>query len=342
MNYTALIKKAEQQHILSRDEIIALLLAGEAETELFLAADKVRKQYVGDGVLLRGLIEFSSYCRQNCCYCGLRRDNKEAQRFRLNESEIFCLAKRAEGYGYRTVVLQSGEDAFFTAERLAAVIREIKKLDLAVTLSIGERSFDEYKLLKDAGADRFLLRIETTDETVYIQHDPGMSLAERRRCLQDLKSLGYEVGTGSLIGLPGQTIPSLADDILFFQEIDADMVGIGPFIPNAETPLGSAPAGDIKLVLRMVSLIRLLLPQANIPATTAMETLLPTARLLALQCGANVIMPNVTEGEAREKYALYPGKAGVLDKPEDCAEKLATDLQSIGRFIRQDKGWRKH
>ena len=342
MNYTALIKKAEQQHILSRDEIIALLLAGEAETELFLAADKVRKQYVGDGVLLRGLIEFSSYCRQNCCYCGLRRDNKEAQRFRLNESEIFCLAKRAEGYGYRTVVLQSGEDAFFTAERLAAVIREIKKLDLAVTLSIGERSFDEYKLLKDAGADRFLLRIETTDETVYMQHDPGMSLAERCRCLQDLKSLGYEVGTGSLIGLPGQTIPSLADDILFFQDIDADMVGIGPFIPNAETPLGSAPAGDINLVLRMVSLIRLLLPQANIPATTAMETLLPTARLLALQCGANVIMPNVTEGEAREKYALYPGKAGVLDKPEDCAEKLATDLQSIGRFIRQDKGWRKH
>lgn len=342
MNYTALIKKAEQQHILSRDEIIALLLAGEAETELFLAADKVRKQYVGDGVLLRGLIEFSSYCRQNCCYCGLRRDNKEAQRFRLNESEIFCLAKRAEGYGYRTVVLQSGEDAFFTAERLAAVIREIKKLDLAVTLSIGERSFDEYKLLKDAGADRFLLRIETTDETVYMQHDPGMSLAERRRCLQDLKSLGYEVGTGSLIGLPGQTITSLADDILFFQDIDADMVGIGPFIPNAATPLGSAPAGDINLVLRMVSLIRLLLPQANIPATTAMETLLPTARLLALQCGANVIMPNVTEGEAREKYALYPGKAGVLDKPEDCAEKLATDLQSIGRFIRQDKGWRKH
>ena len=342
MNYTALIKKAEQQHILSRDEIIALLLAGEAETELFLAADRVRKQYVGDGVLLRGLIEFSSYCRQNCCYCGLRRDNKEAQRFRLNESEIFCLAKRAEGYGYRTVVLQSGEDAFFTAERLAAVIREIKKLDLAVTLSIGERSFDEYKLLKDAGADRFLLRIETTDETVYMQHDPGMSLAERRRCLQDLKSLGYEVGTGSLIGLPGQTITSLADDILFFQDIDADMVGIGPFIPNAATPLGSAPAGDINLVLRMVSLIRLLLPQANIPATTAMETLLPTARLLALQCGANVIMPNVTEGEARKKYALYPGKAGVLDKPEDCAEKLATDLQSIGRFIRQDKGWRKH
>lgn len=342
MNYTALIKKAEQQHILSRDEIIALLLAGEAETELFLAADRVRKQYVGDGVLLRGLIEFSSYCRQNCCYCGLRRDNKEAQRFRLNESEIFCLAKRAEGYGYRTVVLQSGEDAFFTAERLAAVIREIKKLDLAVTLSIGERSFDEYKLLKDAGADRFLLRIETTDETVYMQHDPGMSLAERCRCLQDLKGLGYEVGTGSLIGLPGQTITSLADDILFFQDIDADMVGIGPFIPNAATPLGSAPAGDINLVLRMVSLIRLLLPQANIPATTAMETLLPTARLLALQCGANVIMPNVTEGEAREKYALYPGKAGVLDKPEDCAEKLATDLQSIGRFIRQDKGWRKH
>ena len=342
MNYTALIKKAEQQHILSRDEIIALLLAGEAETELFLAADRVRKQYVGDGVLLRGLIEFSSYCRQNCCYCGLRRDNKEAQRFRLNESEIFCLAKRAEGYGYRTLVLQSGEDAFFTAERLAAVIREIKKLDLAVTLSIGERSFDEYKLLKDAGADRFLLRIETTDEAVYMRHDPGMSLAERRRCLQDLKSLGYEVGTGSLIGLPGQTITSLADDILFFQDIDADMVGIGPFIPNAATPLGSAPAGDINLVLRMVSLIRLLLPQANIPATTAMETLLPTARLLALQCGANVIMPNVTEGEARKKYALYPGKAGVLDKPEDCAEKLATDLQSIGRFIRQDKGWRKH
>ena len=342
MNYISLINKAEQLHILSKDEIIALLLAGDAEAELFLAADRVRHEFVGDGVLLRGLIEFSSYCRRNCCYCGLRRDNLSARRFRLSDEEIFQLAEQARDFGYQTVVLQSGEDMAFTAARLAGITARIKELNLAVTLSIGERERADYEKIRAAGADRFLLRIETTDKAVYKFNNPGMSWEERYRCLKDLKELGYEVGTGSLIGLPGQTVDSLADDILFFQEIDADMVGIGPLVPNADTPLGHAAAGDIKLVLRMVALIRLLLPEANIPATTAMETVLPSARLLALQCGANVVMPNVTGGPEREKYALYPGKAEVADTPADCADKLDADLKKIGRFIRQEKGYRVH
>lgn len=338
----SLIQKAEQLHTLSKWEIVSLLKNSSEEESLCAAADRVRHGFVGDGVLLRGLIEFSSYCRRNCCYCGLRSGNFKVHRFRLDEDEIVKLAMKAKNCGYQTVVLQSGEDEYFTAKRLCDIVEKIKKLDLAVTLSIGERPTEEYRFLREAGADRFLLRIETTDADLYKKHDPGMSHTDRLRCLDDLRKLGYEVGTGSLIGLPGQTIESLADDILYFKSFDADMVGIGPFIPNDETPLKDAPAGDIHLVLRMLAVIRLLLPEANIPATTAMETLLPKARMLALQAGANVIMPNVTEGKARESYALYPGKADVADTPEVCGEILREQLKKIGRFVENSKGFRQH
>ncbi|MBQ3862661.1 MAG: [Schwartzia sp.] len=228
-------------------------------------------------------------------------------------------------------------------ERLAPIIRFIKNLGAAVTLSIGERTREEYAELKKAGADRFLLRIETTDRALYEKLDPGMSYDERCRCLHDLKELGYEVGTGCLIGLPGQTVEALAEDILFFQKIDADMVGIGPLIPNPDTPLGDEPTGDMGITRRMVSLIRLLLPEANIPATTAMETLIPhKGREIILKSGANVVMPNVTEGEAREKYALYPGKACVSDTPAYCRTCMETRINAIGRFIGSDAGARKH
>ncbi len=338
----ALIEKAETAHQLTEEELVALLSASGAETELAAAADRVRCATVGDEVHLRGLIEFSSYCRQNCLYCGLRRDNKKAQRYRLTRPEIVALAEKAQAAGYPTVVMQSGEDAWFTAERLADIVREVKRLGLTVTLSVGERTTDEYRILREAGTDRFLLRIETTDREIYERLDPGMSFENRLRCLADLKKLGYEVGTGCLVGLPGQTAETLARDILFFQKIDADMVGIGPLVPNGDTPLGNEPPGDMRLVRRMVSAIRLLLPEANIPATTAMETLQPGARELMLRSGANVMMPNVTEGEARQKYALYPGKACVADTPEHCRACMEGRIRAMGRTVGKGAGGRRH
>lgn len=343
MELRSLIKKAEMTHELTEEELTLLLSASEAEEEMAEAADRVRKEYVGDAVHLRGLIEFSSYCRRNCMYCGLRRENEIARRYRLSPEEILTLAKKAVDYGYHTVVLQSGEDMWFTVERLVPIIKQIKAMGVAVTLSIGERSREEYAAFREAGADRFLIRIETTDRELYERLDPGMSFDERCRCINDIKDLGYEVGTGCLIGLPGQSVESLARDILFFKSIDADMVGIGPLIPNPETPLGDVPIGDIGITRRMVSAIRLLLPEANIPATTAMETLLPhKGREIILRSGANVVMPNVTEGEAREKYALYPGKACVLDTPAHCRACMETRIKAIGRFVGEDAGFRKH
>ncbi len=336
----ALIDKAERTHRLAEAELAALLADDGATDELAAAADRVRRAFVGDEVHLRGLIEFSSYCRQNCLYCGLRRDNKNAQRYRLSPEEIVALAEKAKAAGYPTVVMQSGEDAWFTAERLAAIVRDVKRLGLTVTLSVGERMTDEYRVLREAGADRFLLRIETTDRALYERLDPGMSHEDRIRCLADLKRLGYEVGTGCLVGLPGQTAEMLARDVLFFRSIDADMVGIGPLVPNGETPLGDERPGDMRLVRRMVAAIRLLLPEANIPATTAMETLSPGARELMLRSGANVMMPNVTEGEARQKYALYPGKACVADTPEHCRACMEGRIRAMGRTVGKGPGGR--
>ena len=336
-----LIEKAENEHSLCEEELAELLTSSAAEEPLAAAADRVRRKYVGDGVHLRGLIEFTNICRRSCFYCGLRRENERAERYRLRPREIVRLARNARGYGYRTVVLQGGEDRYWHVERLAPVLREIRALGLVITLSIGERTKEEYRALKEAGASRFLLRIETTDRELYERLDPGMSWEARRACLDSLRTLGYEVGTGSLVGLPGQSVESLARDILFFQEIDADMVGIGPFIPNGDTPLGEAAAGDIHLTRRMVSLLRLLLPEANIPATTAMETLERGARSLILRSGANVVMPNVTEGDFRRKYALYPGKACVKDTPEHCRACLGAQLSVIGRFVAKDAGFRR-
>lgn len=335
-----LITKAEEKHNLSKSEIVSLLKDNDCNEQLFSAADEVRKKYVGDEVHLRGLIEFSNICKRNCLYCGLRSSNKNIKRYRLNADEIIGSAKKATDYGYKTIVMQSGEDEYYTVERLKYIISNIKKLDVAITLSIGEKTMEEYKAYKEAGADRYLIRIETTDKKLYEDMDPGMSHEERKRCLKDLKSLGYEVGTGCLIGLPGQTIESLADDILFFKEIGADMLGIGPFIPNEDTPLAKEKGGELELTLKVMAIIRLLMPDTNIPATTAMETVNKNGRIIALQSGANVVMPNVTEGEYRRLYALYPGKICVGDTPAHCRGCITGRIEAIGRTISQSKGFR--
>lgn len=336
-----LIARAEQTHRLSRDELVLLLTDPGAAEPLYEAADRVREKYVGPQVELRGLIEFSNICKQNCLYCGLRRENREIPRYRLEADMILEFGRRAAELGYKTVVMQSGEDEFFTPERLGPVLAELKTLGVALTLSIGEKTREEYAALRAAGADRYLLRIETTDKELYEKLDPGMSWDNRVRCLHDLKELGYEVGTGSLVGLPGQTVESLAQDVLFFQELDADMVGIGPFIPNPDTPLADSTGGTFDLACRMMALTRLLLPEANIPATTAMETLQPDGRMLALQRGANVVMPNVTDTDYRKMYMLYPGKICINDAPADCRTCVTGKIQGIGRTVSQDQGFRR-
>lgn len=340
-----LIENAETFSILKKDEIITLLsteyLENTENNELFKAADRVRKKNVGDEVHLRGLIEFTNICKRNCLYCGLRKDNLNIKRYRLTDEQIIDFANKAYSYGYKTVVLQGGEDSFFTSKKLANIIKQIKKNPQAITLSIGELSSDDYKILKDAGADRFLLRIETTDSNLYEKMDPGMSWENRLRCLDDLKKLNYEVGSGCLVGLPNQTYNSLAEDILFFKKINADMIGIGPFIPNQDTPLKDEKGGDFWLALKVMAITRLLLPDINIPATTAMETLNKNGRIIALQSGANVVMPNVTEGEYREYYALYPGKICINDTPAHCRNCITGKITNIGRTISSDFGFRK-
>ncbi|EGT0694455.1 [FeFe] hydrogenase H-cluster radical SAM maturase HydE [Clostridium perfringens] len=335
-----IIQKAKETHELSRGEIIALLKDDSINEELFKAADEVRKKYLGDEVHLRGLIEFTNICKRNCMYCGLRRDNKSLNRYRLSHEEIIDFAKKAVSYGYKTLVLQGGEDDYYTVERLVPIVKDLKALGVALTLSIGERPFEEYEALKKAGADRFLLRIETTDRELYEKLDPGMSHENRIQCLKNLRKLGYEVGSGCLVGLPGQKIESLADDILFFKELDVDMNGIGPFIPNEDTPLKDAEGGQFELALKVMAIVRLLLPDINIPATTAMETLNKQGRVIALQCGANVVMPNVTEGEYRKLYALYPGKICTGDTPAHCRGCISGKIRGIGRIVSDGPGFR--
>ncbi|GKX64773.1 [FeFe] hydrogenase H-cluster radical SAM maturase HydE [Inconstantimicrobium mannanitabidum] len=337
-----LIIKAKETHSLTKEEIIALLQDESINEDLLKAADEVREKYIGNAVHLRGLIEFTNICKRNCLYCGLRRDNDNLKRYRLSEEEIIDFATKAVEYGYRSIVLQGGEDDYFTVERLTSIIKKIKALDVALILSIGERSYEEYKALKEAGADRYLIRIETTDTALYEELDPGMSHENRKQCLRNLKEIGYEVGSGSLVGLPGQTVESLADDILFFKEIDADMVGIGPFIPNEDTPLKDASVeGHFTLALKVMAITRLLMPTLNIPATTAMESLNKNGRVMALQSGANVVMPNVTEGEYRKLYALYPGKICISDTPAHCRGCISGKIQGIGRTISTTTGSHK-
>ena len=324
----------------TREEIIEILNDDSKNEWLFSLADEVRKENVGEEVHLRGLIEFSNICRCECKYCGLRCENKTLNRYRIVPEDILHYAKKAAGMGYKTIVLQSGEDAYYTREVLCDLISKIKELDVALTLSVGERSFEDYKAFKAVGADRYLIRIETTDRELYKKMHPNMDFDNRVRCLKDLRKLGYEVGTGCLVGLPEQTIESLADDILFFKEIDADMVGIGPFIPHPQTPLKDAKTGDFTLALKVMALTRILLKNINIPATTAMETLNPNGRIIALQSGANVVMPNVTSEEYREKYEIYPNKICIHESPDKCRYCIEGKIKSIGRTISSSYGFR--
>ncbi|MBQ8475878.1 [bacterium] len=325
---------------MKKQEIIDILSDNKNNDALFKKADKIRRENVGDEVHLRGLIEFSNICKCQCLYCGLRSNNKKIERYRILHDEILEYAKNAVNMGYKTLVLQSGEDNFYDCDKMVEIIKDIKKLDCALTLSIGEREYEEYKAFKKAGADRYLLRIETTDENLYKKMHPKASFKNRVRCLENIKSLGFETGTGCLVGLPEQTLDSLADDILFFKELDADMVGVGPFIPHPQTPLKDSEKGSFELALKVMSLTRINLVNINIPATTAMETLNPMGRIIALQSGANVVMPNVTSKEYRRKYEIYPDKICINENPSQCRGCIEAKIRSIGRTISTNYGYR--
>lgn len=324
----------------SRNDIIEILKDDSNNDWLFSLADKTREEYVGDEVHLRGLIEFSNICKRQCKYCGLRCEDKFIDRYRISKEDIISYAEHAVNMGYKTIVLQSGEDEYYNTDLMCEIIAGIKKLGVALTLSIGEKTYEDYKAFKEAGADRYLIRIETTDKTLYNQMHPNMDFDNRVRCLENLCRLGYEVGTGCLVGLPNQTIESLADDILFFKEINADMVGIGPFIPHPHTPLKDSATGSFTLALKVMALTRILLKDINIPATTAMETLNPNGRIIALQSGANVVMPNVTTPEYRAKYEIYPNKICINENPDKCKGCISAKIQSIGRTVSTSFGFR--
>ena len=322
---------------LDKSAIIELLTTAPTD-ELYRRADDVRREAVGDAVHLRGLIEFSNICRNDCLYCGIRRGNRQVQRYRMTDEELVETAKRAAALGFQTIVLQSGEDMHFDQARMCHIIEQIKRLDVALTLSVGERDYGDFKAFREAGADRYLMRIETTDRDLYNRLNPGMSWERRHECLLMIRDLGYELGSGIMVGLPGQTVESIADDLLYLKDIGIDMAGIGPFIPHPETPLAGEAGGTLEQALRTMAIMRILMPDINIPATTAMESLHPQGRIMALQAGANVVMPNVTEGEYRRLYELYPGKICVNDTPAHCRSCIGLKIRSIGRTIGQGRG----
>lgn len=337
------ITKAEQGCDLSRDEIVEILSLSDPVHigRLYKAADRIRMACVGDDVFLRGIIEFSNHCRNNCRYCGLRRDNLEAARYRMDDDQITELAHVVRARGCGTVVLQSGEDPYYKTGRMCRIISRIKdETGLAITLSVGQRSFEDYRAFREAGADRYLLRHETANPKLFAELCPGRILDERIQCLKWLRELDYEVGMGCMVGLPSQSVEDLADDVLLIRELDADMIGIGPFIPHEDTPLKGSRAGDASVVLKMLAVIRLVTRDTNIPSTTALGVLDGDSRRKAFQAGANVFMPVFTPRDCAAHYDIYPGK-GDVKRADGAILDFKAFFDTIGRPLVEGPGGRR-
>jgi biotin synthase len=309
---------------------------------MYAFADRLRREYVGDAIHLRAIIEFSNFCRNDCLYCGLRRSNLSLRRLRMSAEKIIAQCRRAAGLGFRTVVLQSGEDPHYSRQTIVEIIQTVKReTGLAITLAIGEKSEAEYQSYFKAGADRFLLKHETSDREVYERLDPGLSYDRRLACLKALKKIGYQAGSGIMIGLPGQTLESIAADILLFRELDIDMIGSGPFIPHPHTPLARAAPGSEELTYRVVALCRIVTRDTHIPATTALAVLRgERARENALCRGANVVMPNITPQPYRRCYDIYPSKGRAEVFNGAMLRRLEKTALELGRFIAADAGHR--
>ena len=330
-----LVDKLEAQNRLNREEWIQLIKGRTPELAqyIFENAKKIRQAYYGTDVYIRGLIEFTNYCKNDCYYCGIRRSNSRAHRYRLSEEQILRCCHQGYTLGFRTFVLQGGEDGYFTDERMVSLVKEIRKNypDCAITLSIGERSYDSYLALFEAGADRYLLRHETWDEKHYrLLHPPALSAKHRQQCLWDLKKIGYQVGTGYMVGSPFQTAENLADDMLFLEKLNPQMVGIGPFIPHHDTPFKDQAAGTLELTLYMLGLIRLMLPKVLLPATTALGTIDEKGRELGILAGANVVMPNLSPENVRKDYLLYDNKICTGSEAAECRMDLENRMHAIG------------
>lgn len=330
-----LVDKLEAQNRLNREEWIQLIKGRTPKLAqyIFEKARKIRQAYYGTDVYIRGLIEFTNYCKNDCYYCGIRRSNSRAHRYRLSEEQILRCCHQGYTLGFRTFVLQGGEDGYFTDERMVSLVKEIRKNypDCAITLSIGERSYNSYLALFEAGADRYLLRHETWDEKHYrLLHPPALSAKHRQQCLWDLKKIGYQVGTGYMVGSPFQTAENLADDMLFLEKLNPQMVGIGPFIPHHDTPFKDQAAGTLELTLYMLGLIRLMLPKVLLPATTALGTIDEKGRELGILAGANVVMPNLSPENVRKDYLLYDNKICTGSEAAECRMDLENRMHAIG------------
>ena len=313
----------------------------ENAEKLASLASKKREEYFKNQIYVRGLIEFTNYCKNNCYYCGIRRDNANITRYRLSKEDIISCCKNGYKLGFRTFVLQGGEDAFFTDDKLCEIISEIKTLfnDCAITLSVGERTFESYKKLFDAGADRYLLRHETANDKHYNSlHPKELTLENRKQCLYHLKEIGYQVGCGFMVGSPNQTTETLAEDLYFIQEFKPHMVGIGPFIPQHDTPFADKKTGTLEQTLYLLSIIRLMLPTVLLPATTALGTIHPKGRELGILSGANVIMPNLSPEIVRGKYTLYDNKLYTGDEAAENLRLLREKLKTINCTVAISRG----
>lgn len=339
----ALIEKLARERTLTAAEFVTLIENRNEDNARLLAEKAValRQKHYGKDVYIRGLIEFTNYCKNDCLYCGIRRSNRCAQRYRLTREEILDCCREGYGLGYRTFVLQGGEDPWYTPERIEGLVRDIKDRypDCALTLSVGEHPREVYQSWFDAGADRYLLRHETADDAHYRSlHPEKLTLQNRMRCLRDLKQIGYQVGCGFMVGSPGQTAEHLAKDLLFIRELEPQMVGIGPFIPHHDTPLKDEQPGSLELTLYLLSILRLMLPDVLLPATTALGTIHPRGRELGILAGANVCMPNLSPEAVRKKYMLYDNKISTGEEAAQSRDALAARMESIGYRVVVSRG----
>ena len=338
-----LIDKLEIENELNKEEWIALISGHNPELAeyLFDKARRIRQMHYGKEVFKRGLIEFTNYCKQDCYYCGIRKSNLEVPRYRLSEDEILSCCAVGYELGFRTFVLQGGEDGYYSDDRLISIISRIHETypDCAITLSLGERSYESYEKLFQAGAGRYLLRHETYNHNHYNSlHPQNLTAAIRQKRLWDLKKIGYEVGTGFMVGSPFQDASHLAEDMIFLKELNPQMVGIGPFMPHHKTPFGNQPAGSFELTLFMIGLIRLLLPKVLLPATTSLASIDPKGREKGVLAGANVIMPNLSPTDNRKNYLLYDNKIGTADDAIHSHNKIASGIKSVGYDVVVSKG----
>ncbi len=343
MNNLELIKKLEAAGTLTHSEFVQLLSTFTQKDLEFAQklAREISTKYFGNKIYIRGLIEFTNICKQNCYYCGLRAENKNAERYRLTKDEILSCCENGYPLGFRTFVLQGGEDSHFDDDLMCDIVKSIKEKypDCAVTLSIGEKSKESYKKLFDAGADRYLLRHETANSEHYsMLHPKGQTLENRKKCLVDLKEIGFQTGCGFMVGSPYQTFDTLAEDLLFIRELNPEMVGIGPFIPHKDTPFGDKPQGNIGLTLLLLALVRIMLKNVLLPSTTALGTIHKKGREMGILSGANVVMPNLSPIEDRRKYMLYNGKISTNEEAAEGLKLLKKQIKAIGYEIVTDRG----